>query len=99
MNVLNFTIRNTATFLNDKLQLDLGASYVKQKDKNMVSQGQYWNPVMAAYLFPRGEDFDGIKSFEHFDESRQLPVQYWPWQIRYMLHRTLLDCLSQCSYE
>ena len=63
---LNFTIRNTATFLNDKLQLDLGASYVKQKDKNMVSQGQYWNPVMAAYLFPRGEDFDGIKSFEHF---------------------------------
>jgi len=75
---LNFTIRNTATFFNDKLQLDLGASYVKQKDKNMVSQGQYWNPVMAAYLFPRGEDFDGIKSFEHFDESRQLPVQYWP---------------------
>ncbi len=33
---LNFTFRNTATFLDDKLQLDLGASYVKQKDKNMV---------------------------------------------------------------
>ena len=46
---LNFTIRNTSSFLNDKLQLDLGASYVKQKDCNMVSQGQYWNPVMAAY--------------------------------------------------
>lgn len=30
---LNFTIRNTSTFLNDKLQLDLGASYVKQKIK------------------------------------------------------------------
>lgn len=28
---LNFTIRNTSTFLDDKLQLDLGASYVKQK--------------------------------------------------------------------
>lgn len=51
---LNFTIRNTATFLDDKLQLDLGASYVKQEDKNMVSQGQYWNPVISAYLFPRG---------------------------------------------
>lgn len=49
---LNFTIRNTATFLDDKLQLDLGASYVKQEDKNMVSQGQYWNPVISAYLFP-----------------------------------------------
>ena len=60
---LNLTIRNTSTFLNDKLQLDLGASYVKQKDKNMVSQGQYWNPVMAAYLFPRGENFEDIKDF------------------------------------
>lgn len=75
---LNFTIRNTSTFLNDKLQLDLGASYVKQKDKNMVSQGQYWNPVMAAYLFPRGESFEEIKTFERYDDSRKLPVQYWP---------------------
>ena len=75
---LNLTIRNTSTFLNDKLQLDLGASYVKQKDKNMVSQGQYWNPVMAAYLFPRGENFEDVKDFERFDEGRQLPVQYWP---------------------
>ena len=75
---LNFTIRNTSTFLDDKLQLDLGASYVKQKDKNMVSQGQYWNPVMAAYLFPRGENFEDIKNFERDNESRNLPVQYWP---------------------
>lgn len=75
---LNFTIRNTSTFLNEKLQLDLGASYVKQKDRNMVSQGQYWNPVMAAYLFPRGENFEDIKTFERYDESRKLPVQYWP---------------------
>ena len=75
---LNLTIRNTSTFLNDKLQLDLGASYVKQKDKNMVSQGQYWNPVMAAYLFPRGENFEDIKTFERYDEGRNLPVQYWP---------------------
>ena len=74
---LNFTIRNTSSFLNDKLQLDLGASYVKQKDRNMVSQGQYWNPVMAAYLFPRGESFEAIKTFETFDEGRQIPVQNW----------------------
>ena len=75
---INFTIRNTATMLNDKLQLDLGASYVKQKDKNMVSQGQYWNPVMAAYLFPRGENFEDIKTFERYDDARKIPVQYWP---------------------
>lgn len=75
---LNFTIRNTSTFFNDKLQLDLGASYVKQKDQNMVSQGQYWNPVMAAYLFPRGENWEAVKTFERYDQSRNIPVQYWP---------------------
>ena len=75
---LNFTIRNTTSMLKDKLILDLGASYVKQKDKNMVSQGQYWNPVMAAYLFPRGENFEDIKTFERFDDGRKIPSQYWP---------------------
>ena len=51
---------------------------MKQKDRNMVSQGQYWNPVMAAYLFPRGENFEDIKTFERYDDSRKFPVQYWP---------------------
>lgn len=74
----NFTIRNTSSFLNDKLHLDLSASYIKQIDRNMVSQGQYWNPIMAAYLFPRGESFENIKTFERFDDSRKFPVQYWP---------------------
>ena len=82
---LNFTIRNTSSFLNDKLQLDLGASYVKQKDCNMVSQGQYWNPVMAAYLFPRGENFEAIKTFETFDDGRKIPVQNWDIKIRFTL--------------
>ena len=75
---LNFTFRNTSTFLNDKLQMDLGASYVKQKDQNMVSQGQYWNPIMAAYLFPRGESWEGIKTFERENPGRNISEQYWP---------------------
>ncbi|WP_264847039.1 SusC/RagA family TonB-linked outer membrane protein [Capnocytophaga catalasegens] len=74
----NSTIRNTSTFFDDKVQLDIGASYVKQKDVNMVSQGEYWNPIVAAYLYPRGEDFEKIKTFERYDLDRNLPVQYWP---------------------
>lgn len=77
-NRLNFTIRNTSSFFHDKLQLDLGASYVKQNDTNMVSQGLYWNPIVAAYLFPRGENFEDIKTFERFNDSRKFPTQYWP---------------------
>lgn len=77
-NRLNLTIRNSTTFLNDRLQLDLGASFIKQDDTNMVSQGIYWNPIVAAYLFPRGENFDDIKNFERYDDSRKFGVQYWP---------------------
>lgn len=74
----NFTIRNTTRMLKNKVQLGLGASYIKQKDNNMVSQGEYWNPIVAAYLFPRGESFDGIKTFERYDNVRNFPTQYWP---------------------
>ena len=74
----NFTIRNTTRMFMNKVQLDLGASYIKQKDNNMVSQGEYWNPIVAAYLFPRGESFEGIKTFERYDNVRNFPTQYWP---------------------
>ena len=74
----NFTVRNTTNMFNKKVQLDLGASYIKQKDNNMVSQGEYWNPIVAAYLYPRGESFEGIKTFERYDNVRNFSTQYWP---------------------
>lgn len=48
-------LRNTASMLNDKLHLDLGASYVLQGDQNMLSAGRYFNPLVPLYLFPRGD--------------------------------------------
>ena len=74
----NFTFRNTSKFLNDKATLDIGGSYVIQKDQNMRNQGVYSNPVTSAYLFPRGDDFDMIRIFERFDPVRNINVQYWP---------------------
>ncbi len=74
----NFTFRNTTKFLNDKMTLNVGASYVIQKDRNMVNQGVYGNPVAGAYLFPRGNDWNDIKMYERYDESRKLYTQYWP---------------------
>ena len=75
----NFTLRNTTSFLNDKLVLDIGANYIIQKDKNMVSQGQYFNPLPALYLFPRGKNFDAIRKFEIYDQSLDIYTQYWPY--------------------
>ena len=74
----NFTFRNTTSFLDDKLKLDVGASYVIQKDRNMTNQGLYNNPLVGAYLFPRGNDWANIEMYERYDAARRLHTQYWP---------------------
>lgn len=75
----NFSIRNTANVLNDKLHLDLGASYILQGDQNMLAGGLYFNPLIPLYLFPRGEDFDAVKVFERYDVNRKFPIQEWSY--------------------
>lgn len=77
-NRYNFTFRNTTSFLNDKMKLDVSASYILQNDRNMTNQGQYSNPLVSAYLFPRGDDFSIVKNFERWDEARKISVQFWP---------------------
>lgn len=74
----NFTFRNTTSFLQDKMTLDVSASYINQKDQNMVNQGTYSNPLVTAYLFPRGDDWNEVKMYERWDTSRSINTQYWP---------------------
>ena len=74
----NFTFRNSTQFLQDRLHLDVSASYIVQKDRNMINQGVYSNPIVSAYLFPRGDDFEAVKIFERWDPARKISVQYWP---------------------
>lgn len=74
----NFTFRNTTLFLEDKMKLDVGAQYIMQKDRNMVNQGIYANPLSSAYLFPRGNDWEDYKMYEPYDLERNMYTQYWP---------------------
>ena len=74
----NFTFRNTTSFLNDKMRLDVGASYVLQEDCNMINQGTYNNPLTGAYLFPRGDDWADIEMYERYDPIDKISKQYWP---------------------
>ena len=74
----NFNVRNTTSFLNDKMVLDVNASYIRQTDRNMVNQGTYGNPMVGALLFPRGNDWNDIKVYERYDAERKLNTQYWP---------------------
>lgn len=77
-NRFNFTFRNTTNFLNDRMKLDVGASYIIQNDRNMTNQGAYSNPIVPVYLFPRGDDFNLIKVFERWDPARKIKTMFWP---------------------
>ena len=75
----NFTGRNTANFLDDRLHTDFSASYVLQGDQNMMSGGRYFNPLRPLYLFPRGDDFQNVQLWERWNPGRQIYEQYWPY--------------------
>ncbi len=73
----NFTFRNTSYFLKDRLRLDASASYIYQQDQNMTNQGVYSNPLVPAYLFPRGTEFDAYRIFERYNPASKLMEQFW----------------------
>ena len=73
----NFTFRNTTYLLRDRLKIDASAGYIMQKDQNMTNQGVYSNPLVPAYLFPRGDNFNVYRSFERYNAGTKLMEQFW----------------------
>ncbi len=73
----NITVRNTSKFLNDKLTLDINASYIFQNTVDRPGEGTYFNPLTSTYLFPRGLDFNQFKNYQTFDIGRNINVQNW----------------------
>lgn len=78
-NRYNLTFRNTSQYLNNRLTLDLTGMYIRTKNQNMISQGQYFNPLVPLYLFPRGEDMDKYKLYERYNVERGFKTQWWPY--------------------
>ena len=75
----NLTFKNVFSALQDKLRLTFSFKFVRENDKNMLAQGQYFNPLTSVYLFPRGESFDAIKEFESYDVARNINLQNWSY--------------------
>lgn len=75
----NFSVRNTTNTFNNKLRLDLSANYMNVREQNMISQGQYFNPIVSTYLMSPSYSLDTYQLFEMYDESRGFKTQYWPW--------------------
>ncbi len=74
----NFTVRETAKFLNDKLTVDASVSYVNQKINNSPYLGIYQNPLVGLYLFPRGQSIAPYKSHYLNPDSTGFARQNWP---------------------
>ncbi|MGB3007608.1 MAG: SusC/RagA family TonB-linked outer membrane protein [Chitinophagaceae bacterium] len=75
----NFTVRNSSVLLNGKLNLDVSFMTGLVNEQNMISQGQYFNPLIAIYLFPPGDNFDRVQTYERNTPSRNLMTQFWPY--------------------
>ena len=73
-----FNARNTATFLDGRMTFDFNAMYSTIREQNMLSQGEYANPLVPIYLFPRGDDIDKYKYYERYDVNRNIDTQFWP---------------------
>jgi TonB-linked SusC/RagA family outer membrane protein len=74
-NVLN--LRETARFLNDKIQVSANISLSDQRIWNRPGNGLYSNPLTGLYLNPVGVDLNEYKNkFEYFNTSTNMMDQY-----------------------
>ncbi|MFK8289841.1 SusC/RagA family TonB-linked outer membrane protein, partial [Capnocytophaga canimorsus] len=76
-NRYNFTFRNTIHLLEDKLKIDASVNYILQDHRNMINQGEYMNPLVGAYLLPRGENLSSVRTFERYNPARKIYEQEW----------------------
>jgi len=75
----NFTLRETAKFLNNKLTVDANVNYVTQTVNNSPALGIYSNPLTGLYLFPRGQDITPYKN-NYVKDSTGFARQNWPYK-------------------
>ncbi len=78
-NKYNVSFNNTTELVPSKLTFGIKVNYIKQDNQNQVTQGQYHNPLIPIYLFPRGDDINKYKVYERFNPARNFATQFWPY--------------------
>ena len=72
-----FNLRETAQFLDEKIQVSANISLSDQRINNRPGNGLYSNPLTGLYLNPVGVDLDTYKNkFEYFNSSTNMMDQY-----------------------
>ena len=87
----NTTLRNSLNLFDGRLRFDLGAMWMKVKEKNLAMTTFKMSPLQTLYLFPRGEKIDQIRfgdklmsQYEEYDAEfgGKVPVfpdEYLAW--------------------
>ena len=66
----------------------------------MLSQGEYANPLVPVYLFPRGDDFSKYQYYERYDVDRNIKTTVLAIERKWIIHaESLLDCLPERPHE
>ncbi|MDR1722579.1 MAG: SusC/RagA family TonB-linked outer membrane protein [Tannerella sp.] len=73
----NFTLRESAKFLNDKLTLTSSIRVSAEKLHNRQPAQYYLNPLTAIYFFPRDRNINDFKEYQLWSEERNMYVQNW----------------------
>lgn len=73
----NFTVKETASFLNNKLKASASINLTTQEATNRGTSGLYSNPLTGLYMLPRGLDFDQYKEYETYYPGRRINTQNW----------------------
>jgi len=77
LNRHNLNLRETASFLNDKLTVDVSLNYINQIVNNRPPIGVYPNPLLSLYLFPRGVDIQPYKDNYYNPQLQGANRQFW----------------------
>ena len=73
----NFTFRETASFLKDKVSVSASVNLSDQRIKNRPTNGLYSNPLTGLYLNPIGIELNNYKNkFEYFNTKTSILNQY-----------------------
>ncbi len=73
----NLNLRETANFLNNKIQVSANINVSDQRIWSRSTNGLYSNPLTGLYLNPVGIDLNTYKSkFEYFNASTNMMDQY-----------------------
>jgi TonB-linked SusC/RagA family outer membrane protein len=73
----NFNLRETGSFLNNKLTVDGSVNYINQEIDNSPQLGIYSNPLVSLYNFPRGVDITPFK--ENYEDPTQVGAARQNW--------------------